>query len=191
MGSNGFLLLSPATVLIIFSRLGKRFWSTLFGEELKGQFTWIEKGTWSGQLVSSYAHSFWTMCQDTEIWALNQWEKLLNSKSQITLLKLTLSFFFLKKWEENSLREWSSSTRPKSASQFWTKWSGLPFIKWKELNKNFSTSGEIQQQHLFPHRMTVFMQTMFWVRTFDGICAILLLDWLSKNDVKATEPNLI
>lgn len=100
-------------------------------------------------------------------------------------------FFYLKKWEENALREWSSSTRPKSASQFWTKWSGLPFIKWKELNKNFSTSGEIQQQHLFPHRMTVFMQTMFWVRTFDGICAILLLDWLSKNDVKATEPNLI
>lgn len=46
-------------------------------------------------------------------------------------------FFFLKKWEENALREWSSSTRPKSASQFWTKWSGLPFIKWKELNKNF------------------------------------------------------
>lgn len=138
MGSNGFLLLSPATVLIIFSRLGKRFWSTLFGEELKGQFTWIEKGTWSGQLVSSYAHSFWTMCQDTEIWALSQWEKLLNSKSQITLLKLTLSiFFFLKKWEENALREWSSSTRPKSASQFWTKWSGLPFINWKELNKNF------------------------------------------------------
>lgn len=34
------------------------------------------------------------------------------------------------------------------------------------------------------------MQAMFWA-TFDGICAILLLDWLSKNDVKATEPNLI
>lgn len=69
--------------------------------------------------------------------------------------------------------------------------SGLDFLSSNGKNWIKIFHRKIQQQHLFPHRMTVFMQAMFWVRTFDGICAILLLDWLSKNDVKATEPNLI